>query len=141
LEIDRNLRLFQDYWSDLLRTPIDNPESRNKTLAVRFVDAIMPHWQREAFSSQLPQLADALQSHEIVAVWQFYERLNELEQIRDDLFRSSRGMVKTYTGERETINPDSIEFNRKVPTSWERCEQISEGIQRIGNPLSPNIPS
>lgn len=83
LEIDLNLQMFGEFWSQVnqLNGAIEDLEARKRRLARRLIEVPLPALRKEALQSQFSLLAWAISEQEVIQVFQFYDRLGKLETI------------------------------------------------------------
>lgn len=141
LEMGLNLRLLQAVWARV------NPdgktadsESTKRYYAQTLVSAPLILFSREAFSSQMPLLSNALTEAQIVKVFEFYERLNQLTVIHSQIAAwlneqtaSAQAAGLPVPGKPPAIT--SRVFNEHAPDAWDEYDRIVRQLLDAGNPL------
>ena len=150
LEIDRNLKGLKEFWP-LITQPegsgeSEETESKNKSkYAYKFATIPFPDFNRKALDSQLPSLPLALVEQEVVEVFQFYDRLLKLEEIRaqfqkkqqehyHQFFEETEPSVGGYRSAPVGYKPPQI-FNQMANEYWNECEGLVAQLFAKGNPL------
>jgi len=144
LEIDLNLEFLKEFIVQANRLNLENKniQERKKALAHFFVEYPFPDWSKEAFSSQLSSLPHALSEQEVIKVFQFYNRIQRIDIIRNDLLAAldlqkieldaatiSRGYYRQLSH-----NP-SKPFDDKASNYWDEGKSLAAQLLAKGNPL------
>lgn len=146
LEIDMNLRSLGDFWSQVTNIEGEHSEDvnlRKWRLAKRFIDIPFPELQSRSFEMQIPQLSISLSELEITLVFQFYERLNRLVTLRENLNTFSIDQQNEWniaSGGSGSIPLEKSfgmahKFDRNAPLLWDECESLIAQLVAKGNPL------
>ena len=145
LEIERNLSLLRDFWSQLKTTPLpENDAAANKRrLAQRFVELPLPEWKQRVLDSQLSFLPLAIHEKEVTQVFLFYDRLSNLQACRAQLTVLSQDKTQQQRADRQTFRGEPMpisgyvppKFDTNAPAIWDQCESIVAEIEAEGNPL------
>ena len=153
LEIDLNLELLQDVWPKVI-TPIPgimsiDEQSKQELLRIafakKFIEVPFPELSREVFAAQLPSITNALNSQEMVRVFQFYDRLRKIETIRKELTlemeaqriedREEKARRVASAGKITLAYAAQSPFDEKAITFWNECESLVAQLFAKGNPL------
>jgi hypothetical protein len=145
LEIDQNLALLRDFWSEVNQVDEseEDPDLARLRLARRMVGLPVPHWCHTMWKSQTPLLVVALSEEEIKqvhnlhigldAIAAIHSKLSALESEQREELRAARnetGMVPM-----SKAMGLSQSFNRNAPGLWMECERIVREVLDKGNPL------
>jgi hypothetical protein len=148
LEINRNLESLRQLWQDVNQNPgaSDDTTFRKQTLGIRFTELPFPASRREGLDSQLSFLPSAFKRQEIEQVFQFYDSMNKLEEIRMELaltakeFREGKLQVLQATGmlDRNIAEKDlHWRYEKKMTELWDEVEPLVTQLVARGNPLTP----
>lgn len=144
LEIDLNLESLKEFIKEANKINLEDGDAqkRKKTLARFFTEFPFPNWRKEAFTSQLSVLPHALSEQEVVKVFQFYDRLQRIDIIRNDLLISLELQKSELEGARITKGAYSVlaylpnhPFNDKASKNWDEGKSLAAQLLAKGNPL------
>ncbi len=144
LEIDLNLEFLKEFIEQANKINLvdSDIQGRKKALARFFTEFPFPNWSREAFTSQLSSLPHALSEQEVVKVFQFYDRLQRIDIIRNDLIAAlelqkteleAATISKGYYSQLAYIPNEP--FNDKASNYWDQGKSLAAQLLAKGNPL------
>ena len=145
LEIDLNLEFLREFIEKANQIDLENKgvEERKKALARFFMEYPFPDWSKEAFTSQLPLLPNALSEQEVIKVFQFYDRIQRTDVIRNNLLLAlqlQKSEVKaatknTYMFFSEMSYIPDTPFDGKASSYWDEGKSLAAQLLAKGNPL------
>jgi hypothetical protein len=144
LEIDLNLEFLKEFIEQANQINLEKSDlqERKKSMARFFTEFPFPNWSKEAFTSQLPSLPLALSEQEVVKVFQFYDRLQRIDIIRNDLLAAldiqkseleAATISKGYF--RQLAYSPNKPFDDKASNYWDEGKSLAAQLLAKGNPL------
>lgn len=144
LEIDLNLEFLKEFIEQANKLNLENSdiEGRKKALARFFTEFPFPNWSREAFTSQLSSLPNALSEQEVVKVFQFYDRLQRIDIIRNESILAielQKNEIEAATISRGPYRQMAYlpnkPFDDKASNYWDEGKSLAAQLLAKGNPL------
>ncbi|MEW6085529.1 MAG: hypothetical protein AB1607_13125 [Chloroflexota bacterium] len=146
LEIDMNIKELKELWDEISKDWKDQDELTNqpskRDLAKKFIERPFDAFSKKAFESQYPIMADALNSLEVIQVFQFYDRLKGVENIREKLDSSmqlqmteERNAVVETKGLSRAFKPHPRPFDNQAAGLWDECRSLISQTFAKGNPI------